>query len=119
MGAVAYVGILPAALMLAIPATRRRAFVRFHCWQALLFVAATALAGVGVKLFFLIFSVVPMAGFLLSWLLLGVVSIAVAILWLVLIVKALQGESYQLPQLGSISIRLAGMTEPGPTGSVT
>lgn len=112
LGAVAYVGILPAVLLLAIPATRKRAFVRFHAWQALLLLAATVLAGIAVKIAFLIFSFVPMAGFLFSWLLLGVVSIAVVILWLVLIVKALQGEAYVLPLIGPMSMRLTEMTQP-------
>ena len=106
MGGLAYVGLLPAVVLLLVPATRRRQFVRFHCWQSLLFTAATVLAGFAVKLLFLLFSLLPVVGFLISWLLLGIVSIAVVVLWLALIVKALQGETYELPFLGPLASRL-------------
>ena len=106
MGGLAYVGLLPAVVLLLVPATRRRQFVRFHCWQSLLFTAATVLAGFAVKLLFLLFSLLPVVGFVISWLLLGIVSIAVVVLWLALIVKALQGETYELPFLGPLASRL-------------
>lgn len=106
MGALAYVGLFPAIVLLVVPAARNRRFVRFHCWQSLLFGAATVLIGMAVKLFFLIFSILPVVGFLISWLLLGVASIAVVILWLALVVKALQGEPYELPFLGPLATRL-------------
>lgn len=108
MGGLAYIGLLPAIVLLVLPAARRRVFVRFHCWQSLLFTAATVLLGIAVRLLFLLFSILPVVGFLISWLLLGIVAIAIIILWLALIVKALQGESYELPLLGPLATRLTG-----------
>jgi uncharacterized membrane protein len=108
LGALAYIGVLPAIVMLAIPAVRERRFVRFHCWQALIFVGATVVIALAVKIFFMLFSAMPGIGFLVSWLLLGVVVIAIAVCWLALVVKALQGETYGLPYLGKIAERFTG-----------
>src|SRR5215470_18357469 len=40
LGALAYVAIVPAIVLLLIPMLRHRLFVRFHAWQSLLFTAA-------------------------------------------------------------------------------
>jgi uncharacterized membrane protein len=115
LGALAYIGLLPAVVMLVVPATRRREFVRFHCWQSLVFTAAAALAAIAVKFFFLVFSMLPVVGFLFSWLVLGVVSIALLVWWLVLVAKALQGDSYEFPLLGPLAMRLTDMSRPAVT----
>jgi uncharacterized membrane protein len=107
LGAVAYLGILPAIVLLLIPATRSSRFIRFHSWQGLVFVVSTAVLVGIVRLCFLILSILPVVGFLLSWLLLGVTSIAVAVLWVVLIIKAALGDSYELPFVGRLAARLA------------
>ncbi len=106
LGAIAYFAVLPAILLLAVPAIRSKHFLRFHCWQALLFAAGTVLIGLALKLLFMIAAFLP-AGFLLFWLLLGVSSIAVVLLWMVLVIKALQGYGYELPVIGPVAARLA------------
>jgi uncharacterized membrane protein len=112
MGAAAYLAVLPAIVLLAIPATRNKSFVRFHCLQSLLFAAAAAILGLTVKLFFLIFSLLPIVGFLFSWLLLGIVSIGITVLWVVLIVKAAQGNCYELPIIGPVAMWLTEWKAP-------
>lgn len=107
LGALAYIGLIPAVILLLIPAFRRVRFVRFHCWQSILFTVASALLGLALKLFFVIFAVLPVVGFLLAWLSLGIGSMGIFILWLVLLVKAALGHSYQLPLIGPWAERLA------------
>ena len=107
LGALAYVTVLPAILLLAVPALKSSRFVRFHSWQSVFFTIATAIVGFVVKLVFVIFSILPAIGFLLAWLSVGVASIALVVIWAVLAVKAVQGQSYELPVLGRMAAQLA------------
>ena len=89
LGAIAYVGIIPAIILLLVPALRSSRFVRFHAWQSVLFTIASAALGLALKLLFLIFAILPVVGFLLAWLSLGVGSLGIVILWIMLLVKDL------------------------------
>jgi uncharacterized membrane protein len=42
-------------------------------------------------------------GYLLAWLLLAVMLLGWVILWFVLLVKALQGETFRLPWIGTLA----------------
>ena len=105
-GALAYF-LLPAILFLLLEPYNQNRFVRFHAFQGM----AVWLAGVvitavlrilGVMIFF-----IPWLGHLLVWLLSMVVSLAFFMIWVVLIVKALQGECFRLPVLGDFAERQA------------
>lgn len=98
-GALAYF-FLPAIVFLLVEPYRRNRFVRFHSFQCI----GVCLAGVvlvailriaGIVLFFL-----PVLGPLLAWLVSMLVGLAWFILWILLIVKALQGEMFELPLIG-------------------
>jgi uncharacterized membrane protein len=118
LGAAAYVAVFPAIVLLAIPATRASRFVRFHAWQSLLFAAAAVVTGLVLKLLFLVLSMVPAVGFLFSWLLGGVVSIALVVLWLVLFVKVLQRDCYELPVIGPLAARFADTGIPAESSGI-
>jgi uncharacterized membrane protein len=111
LGALAYIGLVPAVILLLIPALRGNRFVRFHSWQSVLFTIASALLGLALKLFFVILAILPVVGFLLAWLSLGIGSIGIFILWILLVVKAALGHSYQLPLIGPLAEQLAGRTD--------
>ena len=107
LGALAYVTVLPAILFL-VPELRSSRFVRFHSWQSVFLAVAAAMTAFVMKLLFAIFSILPVIGFLLAWLSVGVAFIAIAVIWLVLAVKAAQGQSYELPVIGRMAAQLAG-----------
>ena len=107
LGALAYVGLIPAVVLLLIPALRGNRFVRFHSWQSVLFTIASALLGLALKLLFVVLAILPVVGFLLAWLSLGIGSMGIFILWLVLLVKAALGNYYQLPLIGPFAEQLA------------
>jgi uncharacterized membrane protein len=111
LGALAYVGLIPAIVLLLVPALRGDRFVRFHAWQSVLFTIASSLLGLALKLLFVIFTILPVVGFLLAWLSLGIGSMGIFILWVVLLVKAAQGHSYQLPLIGPLAEQLATRTD--------
>jgi uncharacterized membrane protein len=92
---------------LLIPALRGNRFVRFHSWQSVLFTIASALLGLVLKLLFVILAILPVVGFLLAWLLLGIGSMGIFFLWVVLLIKAALGNYYQLPLIGPLAEQLA------------
>src|ERR1041385_7206098 len=87
LAALAYFAVVPAIVLLLVPATRRSGLVRFHAWQGLFFVVAAAVLALVLRLLLLILAVLPFVGFLLAWLLVGVSSIAFVVAWLALVVK--------------------------------
>lgn len=111
LGALAYIGLIPAIVLLLIPALRSKRFVRFHSWQSLLFTIASALLGLALKLLFVILAILPVVGFLLAWLSLGIGSMGIFILWIVLLIKAALGHSYQLPLIGPMAEQLAARVD--------
>ena len=111
LGALAYIGLVPAVILLLIPTLRGNRFVRFHSWQSVLFTIASALMGLALKLFFVILAILPVVGFLLAWLSLGIGSIGIFILWILLVVKAALGHSYQLPLIGPLAEQLAARAD--------
>src|SRR5581483_12273744 len=103
----AYIGLVPAIVFLLVPALRAKRLVRFHSWQSVFFfVSVVVLAGV-FRLLFLVFSVLPVIGFLTAWLLLGIGCLGITILWLVILIKAAQGQYFKLPPIGGWAARLS------------
>jgi uncharacterized membrane protein len=111
LGGLAYASPLPAIVLLAIPRWRTNRFVGFHCWQSILFSVATVATGLLMRLVFAVLSIVPWVGFLFAWLSIGLVALAIVVLWAVLVVKAAQGDVYELPWLSRIASRLVQREE--------
>ena len=83
-----------------LPAFRNNRFVRFHAWQSILLwgvffvltIAALFLSNVAAAMVFLLFGLL--------------VSLAMLFLWIVLSLKAWQGERFELPLFGDLAARL-------------
>jgi uncharacterized membrane protein len=108
-GALAYF-FLPAIVFLLIEPYSKNRFVRFHSFQSLgVYLAGVAIVALlriaGVMLFF-----VPVLGPLLVWLISMVVGLACFAVWVVLIVKAFQGEMFKLPLVGHFAERHTSST---------
>ncbi len=67
-------------------------FVRFHAMQSIVTFGIITVASI-------IFSFIPIIGAIIGWLL----SILALILWIVLMVKAYQGQKYKLPWVGDFA----------------
>lgn len=111
LGALSYVALVPAVILLFLPAFRADRYVRFHSWQSVLFSAAAIISGVILRLLFLLLSLLPFVGFLLAWLWLGIGCLGLVVLWAVLVVKAAQGHKFELPVIGALSEKLATTPE--------
>ena len=100
LGALAYFTFIPAAILLLLPGFRTHRFLRFHAWQSLLiwalFVMLTLIAlylsNVAAAVVFLLFGILA--------------SLAMLFLWIVLSVKAWQGERFALPWFGELAGRM-------------
>ncbi len=97
----AYFTIIPAIVFLLIEPYNRNRFVRFHSFQCLFLCAAlivlqVALSIVGYAIPLLVFPV---------W---GLLGLAELVLWILLVVKAYQGEMFKLPIVGDLAEKQAG-----------
>jgi len=98
--AFAYCTLLPAAVLLFLPAFRKSSFVRFHSWQSVLLWGVFFVASI----FAILLSNVVGA---IALLLTGILALlAMLFLWIVLVLKAWQGERFELPFLGLFAGRL-------------
>ena len=100
LASLAYFTMLPAIVLLLLPAFRARRFVRFHAAQSVLIwgaflvltVVALFLSNVTAAMFFLLLGIIT--------------SLAMFFLWIVLSIKAWQGERFGLPFIGMLAGRL-------------
>jgi uncharacterized membrane protein len=104
--ALAYVSFFPAIFFLLTKPFKSNHFVRFHSLQSLCLAAATIVAAITLRIIFFLFGLVPHIGPLLAWLSLVVFSIGWVILWLVVLIKALQGDLFKLPIVGDFAERV-------------
>jgi uncharacterized membrane protein len=105
-GALAYFTFMPAIVFLLAEPFKKNRFIRFHSFQSVLLTIAAVVAGLALKLIFLILALIPL-GHLLLLLISAIVVLGCVILWLVLMVKALQGEQFKLPFMGDLAERQA------------
>jgi len=102
VGACAYLTFVPAVVFLFLKQYHERKFVRFHAFQSIFFWAAVViLLGLGL--------LASTFGWLFVWLVIGaLVSLGLFFTWIVLAIKALQGEWFELPWLGELAGQQAG-----------
>jgi len=101
----AYFTFIPAVFFLSLQPYRDNHFVRYHSIQSLLFSAATFVLVVMLRLAAWVFGLIPLAGPLLVVVVAVLAGFAVFLLWLVLVIKAFQGQSFKLPLLGDLAER--------------
>jgi uncharacterized membrane protein len=102
-GMLAYFTIIPAVLFLVLEPYSKSRFVRFHAWQSIFFNVAWWILWIGLR----IVAHIPFLGFLtiLIWPLVGLGGF---IAWIILVVKANQGQMFKLPVIGDLAQQQAG-----------
>lgn len=98
---VGYLPLVPAIVLLILPTFRGKHFVRFHAWQSLL------LWGIFLILTVIAVLLLNVAAAVFLLLLGAVASLGMFFLWVVLSVKAWQGEQFRLPLFGRLALRLS------------
>jgi uncharacterized membrane protein len=102
-GVLAYVTIIPAIVFLVVEPYNKSRFVRFHAWQCIFFNIAWWILWIGLRMV----AHFPFLGFLtvLVWPLVALVGF---IIWIILLLKANQGQMYKLPVIGDLAEKQAG-----------
>ncbi len=103
IAALAYFTFIPAVIFVLVAPFKKNHFIRFHSLQSILLTIAAILLAILMRALYSILALIPVAGFLLAWLTTGVLLFGFGILWLVLLIKALQGEAFHLPVIGKLA----------------
>jgi uncharacterized membrane protein len=106
-GMLAYITIIPAIIFLVAEPYNKNRFIRFHSWQNIfLHIAAVAL---WIALFIIsaVLAVIPILGHLVAFLLWMVLSVGFLIVWILMLIKANQGQMYKLPVIGDMAEKQA------------
>jgi uncharacterized membrane protein len=101
----AYITFIPATIFVLIEPFKRNRFIRFHCFQSILLTVATVVIAIALRILYSVLTLIPVVGYLMAWLAIAVAALGWGILWLVLLVKALQGQTFRLPLIGSLAER--------------
>lgn len=98
-GALAYVTIIPAIIFLLVEPYNRNSFVKFHAWQSIfLSIACFVLWFVNMILAF-----IPVIG----WLLMLAIGVGIIVLWIVCVLKAMNGQKFMIPVIGPLAEKQA------------
>lgn len=97
-GALAYVTIIPAIIFLIVEPFNKNSYVRFHSWQCI-FLSIVAFV------IHTILSLIPIIG----WVLIPFASLGFLVVWIIVLLKALKGQRYQLPLIGKYAEQQAGV----------
>jgi uncharacterized membrane protein len=103
-GAIAYMTFIPAIIFLAVPPYNTSPFVRFHAWQSIFLNIAAIVVGIAFAIF------VAISAAFLPWGLYGLVHMVGLlidllwfILWLVCVLKAVNGGKFVIPIIGPLA----------------
>jgi uncharacterized membrane protein len=102
-GALAYVTIIPAIVFLVLEPFNRKRFVRFHAFQCLFLTAFWIVLEIGLAFL----GHIPFLGWatVLLWPLFGLAGV---VIWLIVVLKAYQGQMFKLPVIGDMAEQQAG-----------
>jgi uncharacterized membrane protein len=102
-GMLAYITIIPAIVFLVLEPYNQRRFIRFHSFQCIFLTVAFIALGIALS----IISMIPFLGLImipvhfLVW-------IGAFALWIILLIKANQGQMFKLPVIGDMAEKQAG-----------
>ena len=102
--ALAYITFIPAIIFLAMPPYNQSAKVRFHCWQSIFLAIAVIVIEVAIRISLivpgLILIMAPIA--MIIWL-------ALFVLWLIVVLNALNGKIFRIPIIADFAAKQSGM----------
>jgi uncharacterized membrane protein len=100
--AISYFTFFPAALFLLVSPYKNSGSVRFHAWQSmLLFIAAFV-----VEIVFGAIALLTIGSVVLVYVL-RVLSLVWIVVWLICVIRAMNGKRFRVPLLGGIAEKLA------------
>jgi uncharacterized membrane protein len=107
-GMLAYFTIIPAIVFLLVEPYNRNRFVRFHSFQCLFTAVALIVVQVALLIISTILHYIPVIGWIIAALIWPLYGLCVLGLWLLLVIKAYQGQMFKLPFVGDMAEKQAG-----------
>ena len=101
-GMLAYVTIIPAIIFLVLEPYNRNRFIRFHAFQSIFF----CVAAIAISIALTIFGFLPFLG-LLIWPVHMLFGLGIFAVWIILLLKANQGQMFKLPIIGDMAEKQA------------
>jgi uncharacterized membrane protein len=95
-GMLAYVTIIPAIVFLLLEPYNRNRFIRFHSFQCIF-----------LCIVLVVIHVVLLAVPIIGWAISIFVNLGALVLWIVLLLKAYQGQTFKLPVIGDLAEKQA------------
>jgi len=102
-GGLAYITIIPAIIFLLVEPYNRSSYVRFHSWQCIFMAIAWIVIDVAIGVFGRVMSFMGLLAFGLY----PLVALAMLILWIMVLIKAFNGERFKLPIIGDLAAKQA------------
>lgn len=100
--AIAYITFVPAIVFLVMPPYNTSPNVRFHSWQSIFL----AIAWVAADVVLMILGRMPFIG-LINLILWPLVALGFFILWIIVLIKAFNGQRFKIPLIGDLAEKQA------------
>jgi uncharacterized membrane protein len=104
----AYVTIIPAIIFLVMEPYNKSRFVRFHAFQNIFLHIAAFVLWIVLFIVSAVLAFIPILGHLVAFVLWMVLVVGLLIVWIVLLLKANQGQMFKLPVIGDMAEKQAG-----------
>lgn len=106
-GMLAYITIIPAILFLVMEPYNKNRFVRFHSFQNIFLHVAAVVLWIALMIVSAVLAFIPILGHIVAFILWLALSVGLLIVWIVLLLKANQGQMYKLPVIGDMAEKQA------------
>lgn len=106
-GMLAYVTIIPAILFLVIEPYNKSRFVRFHSFQNIFLHVAALVLWIALFIVSAVLAFIPILGHLVAFLIWMALSVGLLVIWIMLLIKANQGQMWKLPVIGDMAEKQA------------
>ena len=103
-GGLAYITIIPAIVFLVAEPYNRSSYIRFHAWQCIFMAVAWIVIDIAIMILGHLMSFLGLLAFGLY----PLVALAMLILWIMVLIKAFNGERFKLPIVGDLAEKQAG-----------
>jgi len=103
------IGLIADIIFLVAEPYSRKPFVRFHAFQSLFTALGVFVLAIGIVIVAMLLAIIPVVGWVIStliWVAFGLGNLA---LWVMMMIKAYQGESTRLPFVGDLAAKQAGV----------
>jgi uncharacterized membrane protein len=106
-GMLAYITIIPAIIFLVVEPYNKSRFVRFHSFQNIFFMVALIVCWIAFTILAMVLAFIPILGHIVIALLWFAVAAGAFVAWIIMLIKANQGQMWKLPVIGDMAEKQA------------